>query len=241
MAQALSSEQTWGTTAPTGTLEIVDTVEELRDLLPAELYVLVAAAAEEPDRRGPRHLTVAGPDEPPRTSLARAPRPDAVGLLSPAQKEIRHALTTPSGRPATDLRMSLRRPRRARRPRPVIAAGTVLALLGPNGAGKTTTVNVLSTLLRADAGRPTVCGHDVATRPGGGARRSIGVTGQFSAVDGLLTGTENLLLMADLHHLPRAEGRSRGGVCSSASTSPTPPASARPTGRAACSASSTSP
>ncbi|WP_404389765.1 ATP-binding cassette domain-containing protein [Humibacillus xanthopallidus] len=92
-----------------------------------------------------------------------------------------------------------------------IAEGTVLAMLGPNGAGKTTTVNVLSTLLRADSGRATVCGHDVATDQAS-VRSVIGVTGQFSAVDGLLTGAENLLLMGDLHHLPRAESRSRAAA-----------------------------
>jgi ABC-2 type transport system ATP-binding protein len=89
-----------------------------------------------------------------------------------------------------------------------VAAGTVLALLGPNGAGKTTTVNILSTLIRPDAGSATIVGHDLATEPDG-VRRAIGVTGQFSAVDDLLTGEENLMLMADLHHLPRHEGRAR--------------------------------
>ena len=92
-----------------------------------------------------------------------------------------------------------------------IAEGTVLAMLGPNGAGKTTTVNVLSTLLRADSGKATVCGHDIAAHPAA-VRSVIGVTGQFSAVDGLLTGTENLLLMGDLHHLPGAESRSRAAA-----------------------------
>jgi len=87
-----------------------------------------------------------------------------------------------------------------------VAEGTVFALLGPNGAGKTTTVQVLSTLVAADAGEVSVAGHDLAT-DSDGIRRSIGVTGQFSAVDDLLTGVENLQLMADLHHLPRSEGR----------------------------------
>ncbi|MER5638908.1 ATP-binding cassette domain-containing protein [Kitasatospora sp. NPDC002227] len=87
-----------------------------------------------------------------------------------------------------------------------IPAGTVFALLGPNGAGKTTAVQILSTLLRADAGEARVAGHDLATAPQA-VRAAIGVTGQFSAVDGLITGEENMLLMADLHHLPRAEGR----------------------------------
>ncbi|MER8236595.1 ATP-binding cassette domain-containing protein [Streptomyces sp. NPDC094049] len=89
-----------------------------------------------------------------------------------------------------------------------IPEGTVFALLGPNGAGKTTTVEILSTLTTADAGEIRVGGHDLATDPGA-VRRRIGVTGQFAAVDGLLTAEENLLLMADLHHLGRAEGRRR--------------------------------
>ena len=89
-----------------------------------------------------------------------------------------------------------------------VTAGTVFALLGPNGAGKTTTVQILSTLIEADGGQAQVVGHDLARDPGA-VRASIGVTGQFSAVDGLLTGRENLILMADLHHLGRAEGRRR--------------------------------
>jgi ABC-2 type transport system ATP-binding protein len=89
-----------------------------------------------------------------------------------------------------------------------IAEGTVYALLGPNGSGKTTTVRILSTLLPADAGTVRVAGHDLTAQPQL-VRAAIGVTGQFSAVDNLLTGRENLLLMADLHHLGRAEGRRR--------------------------------
>ncbi|MFB9234126.1 ATP-binding cassette domain-containing protein [Plantactinospora siamensis] len=89
-----------------------------------------------------------------------------------------------------------------------VPAGTVFSLLGPNGAGKTTTVQILSTLIRADGGRATVAGHDLGRAPQA-VRAAIGVTGQFSAVDNLLTGEENLLLMADLHHLDRAEGRRR--------------------------------
>ncbi len=89
-----------------------------------------------------------------------------------------------------------------------VAEGTVFALLGPNGSGKTTTVRILSTLLAADGGTARVAGHDVAAEPGL-VRAAIGVTGQFSAVDELLTGQENLILMADLHHLGRAEGRRR--------------------------------
>ncbi|HEV7962409.1 MAG TPA: ATP-binding cassette domain-containing protein [Actinoplanes sp.] len=86
--------------------------------------------------------------------------------------------------------------------------GTIFALLGPNGAGKTTAVQILSTLITADAGDVRVAGHDVVAEADA-VRAAIGVTGQFSAVDGLLTGTENLLLMADLHHLERGQGRRR--------------------------------
>ena len=89
-----------------------------------------------------------------------------------------------------------------------VEPGTVYALLGPNGAGKTTTVQILSTLIPADAGEISVAGHDLATESDS-VRAAIGVTGQFSAVDDLLTGRENLQLMADLLHLGRAEGRSR--------------------------------
>ncbi|MET0771178.1 MAG: ATP-binding cassette domain-containing protein [Solirubrobacteraceae bacterium] len=89
-----------------------------------------------------------------------------------------------------------------------VAAGTVFALLGPNGAGKTTMVHILSTLIGADAGEVLVAGRDVAAEPDA-VRASIGVTGQFAAVDNLLTGEENLILMADLHRLGRAEGRRR--------------------------------
>jgi ABC-2 type transport system ATP-binding protein len=89
-----------------------------------------------------------------------------------------------------------------------VAEGTTFALLGPNGAGKTTMVQILSTLIGADAGELSVAGHDLARDPDA-VRAAIGVTGQFSAVDNLLTGQENLILMADLHHLGRAEGRRR--------------------------------
>ncbi|GAA3299766.1 daunorubicin resistance protein DrrA family ABC transporter ATP-binding protein [Streptomyces cinereospinus] len=87
-----------------------------------------------------------------------------------------------------------------------IPAGSVFALLGPNGAGKTTAVKILSTLLTADGGHAQVAGHDLAADPQA-VRAAIGVTGQFSAVDGLITGEENVLLMADLHHLSKREGR----------------------------------
>ncbi|MFD9543081.1 ATP-binding cassette domain-containing protein [Streptomyces sp. NPDC060022] len=87
-----------------------------------------------------------------------------------------------------------------------IPTGSVFALLGPNGAGKTTVVKILSTLITADGGQAQVGGHDLATDPQA-VRAAIGVTGQFSAVDGLITGEENMLLMADLHHLSKQEGR----------------------------------
>ncbi|MDH6134698.1 ABC-2 type transport system ATP-binding protein [Kitasatospora sp. MAA4] len=89
-----------------------------------------------------------------------------------------------------------------------VPEGTVFSLLGPNGAGKTTAVKILSTLVRADPGTGDIHigGHNLATDPQA-VRAAIGVTGQFSAVDGLITGEENMLLMADLHHLSRSEGR----------------------------------
>ncbi|MFD5059558.1 ATP-binding cassette domain-containing protein [Streptomyces sp. NPDC058394] len=87
-----------------------------------------------------------------------------------------------------------------------VPEGTIFSLLGPNGAGKTTAVKILSTLITADAGEIRVGGHDLATDPQA-VRAAIGVTGQFSAVDGLITGEENMLLMADLHHLSKREGR----------------------------------
>ncbi|PZR52637.1 ABC transporter ATP-binding protein [Xylanimonas oleitrophica] len=89
-----------------------------------------------------------------------------------------------------------------------VPAGTVTALLGPNGAGKTTTVGILSTLLRPDGGTVRVAGHDVVAQPEA-VRAAIGVTGQVSAVDDLLTGTENLRIVASLHHLGRREARER--------------------------------
>ncbi|MFJ6727734.1 ATP-binding cassette domain-containing protein [Streptomyces sp. NPDC091281] len=113
----------------------------------------------------------------------------------------------------TDLAISARGLRKAYGDRTVldgvdlaVPAGTVFALLGPNGAGKTTAVKILSTLVSADAGELRVGGYDLAT-DAHAVRAAIGVTGQFSAVDGLITGEENMLLMADLHHLSRREGR----------------------------------
>jgi ABC-2 type transport system ATP-binding protein len=89
-----------------------------------------------------------------------------------------------------------------------IGEGEVFALLGPNGAGKTTIVRILSTLATADAGLATVMGYDLRTEPGK-VRAAIGVTGQFSAVDNLLTGEENRLLMGRLLHLRAGERRAR--------------------------------
>ncbi|MDT0573952.1 ATP-binding cassette domain-containing protein [Streptomyces sp. DSM 3412] len=89
-----------------------------------------------------------------------------------------------------------------------VPEGTIFSLLGPNGAGKTTAVKILSTLVPPGPGSGgiRVGGHDLAADPQA-VRAAIGVTGQFSAVDGLITGEENMLLMADLHHLTRKEGR----------------------------------
>ena len=84
-----------------------------------------------------------------------------------------------------------------------VEPGSVFALLGSNGAGKTTMVRILATLLRPDGGSATVNGHDVL-READAVRRSISLTGQFAAVDEILTGRENLLLIARLRHLPDA-------------------------------------
>jgi len=85
-----------------------------------------------------------------------------------------------------------------------VPAGSVFSLLGPNGAGKTTTVNILTTLVKADGGTVRVAGHDIAAETKA-VRAAIGVTGQFAAVDELLTGQENLQLMADLKRLSSGE------------------------------------
>jgi ABC-2 type transport system ATP-binding protein len=87
-----------------------------------------------------------------------------------------------------------------------VRTGTVFSLLGPNGAGKTTTVNVLTTLIKADGGTVRVAGHDVAT-DAKAVRAAIGVTGQFAAVDELLTGQENLQLMVDLNRVAAGGGQ----------------------------------
>ncbi|ANS27118.1 MULTISPECIES: ATP-binding cassette domain-containing protein [Rhodococcus] len=89
-----------------------------------------------------------------------------------------------------------------------VPRGTVLGILGPNGAGKTTTVNVLSTLLRPDAGRAFVAGHDVVEESAN-VRRSIMMTGQYAALDESLTGRENLVLFGRLMGLPKASAKSR--------------------------------
>ena len=89
-----------------------------------------------------------------------------------------------------------------------VPAGQIVALLGPNGAGKTTLIRILATLLRPDAGTATVAGHDLLADPVG-VRRSISLTGQYAAVDDMLTGEENLRMMARLRHLPPREARDR--------------------------------
>ncbi|GIJ51168.1 daunorubicin resistance protein DrrA family ABC transporter ATP-binding protein [Virgisporangium aliadipatigenens] len=91
-----------------------------------------------------------------------------------------------------------------------VRRGSIFALLGPNGAGKTTTVRILSTLIDADGGTAEVAGHDVRTEPAK-VRTRISLTGQYAAVDELLTGEENLLMMGRLLHLPRAPRKARTG------------------------------
>jgi oleandomycin transport system ATP-binding protein len=87
-------------------------------------------------------------------------------------------------------------------------AGSVLGVLGPNGAGKTTAVRILATLLRPDAGRASVGGHDVV-RDAHQVRQLIGLTGQYASVDEMLTGTENLVMIGRLLELPRREAKAR--------------------------------
>ncbi|HKA83063.1 MAG TPA: ATP-binding cassette domain-containing protein [Acidimicrobiales bacterium] len=92
-----------------------------------------------------------------------------------------------------------------------VPKGSVLALLGPNGAGKTTLVRVLTTLTRPDAGRAVVAGHDVVAEPSA-VRQSIGLVGQHTAVDEYLTGRENLMLVARLLQIGRAEAHARAAA-----------------------------
>ena len=89
-----------------------------------------------------------------------------------------------------------------------VETGSVMALLGPNGAGKTTMVRILATLVRPDSGTATIAGHDLRSDPIG-VKRSISLTGQHAAVDEVLTGQENLEMMAQLLHLPRPAVRAR--------------------------------
>jgi len=90
----------------------------------------------------------------------------------------------------------------------IVPKGQIVALLGPNGAGKTTLIRILATLLRPDAGAATIAGHDLLT-DAVGVRRAISLTGQYAAVDDMLTGEENLQMMARLRHLPRRAARDR--------------------------------
>jgi ABC-2 type transport system ATP-binding protein len=89
-----------------------------------------------------------------------------------------------------------------------VQRGTMLALLGPNGAGKTTTIRILSTLLRYDGGEVIIDGHDV-TKDADDVRATIGLTGQFAAIDEYLTGTENLVMMGRLYHLSKEQSIKR--------------------------------
>jgi ABC-2 type transport system ATP-binding protein len=89
-----------------------------------------------------------------------------------------------------------------------VAPGQIVALLGPNGAGKTTLIRILATLLRPDAGTATVAGHDLLADPAG-VRAAISLTGQYAAVDDMLTGEENLRMMARLRHLPPRAAKDR--------------------------------
>ncbi|MEV4417501.1 ATP-binding cassette domain-containing protein [Catellatospora sp. NPDC049609] len=89
-----------------------------------------------------------------------------------------------------------------------VPQGTVYGLLGPNGAGKTTAIRILSTLMRLDAGRAVVAGHDVSTQ-GAQVRRRIGLVGQYAAVDEILSGRQNLVLFGQLNHLSRARAAAR--------------------------------
>ena len=121
-----------------------------------------------------------------------------------------------------------------------VPEGTVLGLLGPNGAGKTTAVRCLTTLLQPDSGRAVVAGIDVLKHPNE-VRRSIGLSGQFAAVDEYLTGRENLQMVGQLYQMKAQATRRPGPAsCWSSSTSPTPPTAPRRPTPEACAAASTS-
>src|SRR5512133_4346135 len=121
-----------------------------------------------------------------------------------------------------------------------VPGGTIFALLGPTGPSRATTVHILSTLIGADGGQAQVAGHDVARDPDP-VRAAIGVTGQLTAVDNLLTGEENLLLMADLRHLGRPTAGGGRPSCWSGSTWPRRPGNRSRPGPGACGAASTWP
>lgn len=125
-----------------------------------------------------------------------------------SEKPMTRASTTPAGIVAEDVCKSYGDHLVLDKVGLTVEQGTIFALLGPNGAGKTTLVRILSTLIPADSGSMRIAGHDVTSDPNG-VRAMIGVTGQFSAVDNLLTGAENLQMMADLRHLGREDGRRR--------------------------------
>ena len=122
-----------------------------------------------------------------------------------------------------------------------VAAGTVHALLGPNGAGKTTAVRTFATLTRCDEGEVRVAGHDVR-RDGAAVRRQIGLVGQSPALDEVLHGRENLVLLGRLHGLSTPEARhARPTSCSRRTGSPTPATARWRRTPAACAGGSTSP
>jgi len=120
-----------------------------------------------------------------------------------------------------------------------VPEGTVLGLLGPNGAGKTTAVRCLTTLLRPDSGRAVVAGLDVLKQPNE-VRRSIGLSGQFAAVDEYLTGRENLQMVGQLYQMKAGPRRPGPASCWTSSTSRTPPTDPRRPTPEACAAGSTS-
>lgn len=119
-----------------------------------------------------------------------------------------------------------------------VPEGTVLGMLGPNGAGKTTAVRVLTTLLRPDSGQAVVAGIDVLKNPDE-VRRSIGLSGQFAAVDEYLTGRENLQMVGQLYQMGARDAKKRAGSSWRSSTSPTPVTAPRRRTPGACAAVST--